>query len=906
MLRIQPIADAKAAESYYSKSDGGYYLQADDLRREWGGKGAHTLGLSGPPDYEQFKRLIHGLDPHTGEQLTAKLVEHRIPAWDVNLHCSKGVTVALERGDSRIQGAFWEAVREAMADIETLATTRVRKGGKQEDRVTGNLVWYAVEHPETRPAKEDKMPDPHRHIHVVVFNLTYDKTEGEWKAVKFRPIMDLRKYFDRRFNQRFAHKLVELGYEVEAKWKADGKGGRKYEGWDIKGIPDSVVKKFSRRSAEVEKLAADLGIEDARAKDRLGATSRLHKRKGLTLEDYRKYWLGRLTPEEDRRVEAAIKAALAGENNRPTNTADKAVAYALLHHFERQSVVDYHDLAVTAMERSMGAALPDEILPEAKKQGVLVRDGQATTKEVLAEEGRVIAFARDGRGTCRPLRSPHGESEPNLKGLSAEQQAAVRHVWESPDRVLLIRGGAGTGKTRMMRQAVDGIEKPVVVLAPSADASRKTLREEGFQDADTVARFLIDEKFQQKARDGVIWVDESGLLGIRQLAQVFDKAKELNARVILQGDRKQHGSVERGAALRMLEEFAGLPVSQLKEIRRQEHQEYKRAVAAIDDGKLLDAYDILAKLGWVKQTPAFDHNRPLVEDYLQAIEEKRADGKKNEVLIIAPTHQEGDEITGELRKRLKEKGLLGTNERVFQTLKPLGWTEAERGDPSRYAGDEVIRFVRNSGPYRAGEQVEAADLQADRCRPAHFAVYGRSETALAAGDVIRITIKGKTKDGKHRLENGSIYGVAGFTAGDDIRLANGWVIAKDFGGLAHGFVSTSHASQGKTVHRVLIAMGHESRPAMSAQQFYVSVSRAREKVTIYTDMALAVLREAIQRSDPRLSATELMAEAMPQPTMRETARKFVKRVQATYRQLREKATEFIIRGTRDREAGHER
>ena len=90
MLRIQPIADAKAAESYYSKSDGGYYLQADDLHREWGGKGAAMLGLSGPPDYEQFKRLIHGLDPHTGEQLTAKLIEDRIPGWDVTGQRAQG------------------------------------------------------------------------------------------------------------------------------------------------------------------------------------------------------------------------------------------------------------------------------------------------------------------------------------------------------------------------------------------------------------------------------------------------------------------------------------------------------------------------------------------------------------------------------------------------------------------------------------------------------------------------------------------------------------------------------------------------------------------------------------------------------------------------------------------------
>ncbi len=906
MLRITPIEDAKAAESYYSKSDGGYYLKADDLRREWGGKSAATLGLSGRPDYEHFKRLIHGLDPHTGEQLTAKLVDHRIPAWDVNLHCAKGVTVALERGDTRIQDAFWEATREAMADIEQLATTRVRKGGRQEDRVTGNLVWYAVEHPETRPAKEDKMPDPHRHIHVVVFNLTYDRVEGEWKAVKFRPIMDLRKYFDRRFNMRFASKLVDLGYEVETKLKADGKGGRKYEGWDIKGIPDSVVKKFSRRTAEVEKLAADLGIEDARAKDKLGATSRARKRDDLTLADYRQYWDSRVTPEEGRQIAETIKTALLGQNSRPTNEADKAVAFAVQHHFERQSVVDYHNLAVTAMEHCMGRALPDDIMPEAQRQGVLLRDGQATTKEVLAEEGRVIAFARSGRGTCRPMGPSAGTAEPTLKGLSAEQRAAVRHVWQNSDRVALVRGGAGTGKTTMMRQAVAGIQRPVVVLAPSADASRKTLREEGFKDADTVARFLIDESFQQRAKDGVIWVDEAGLLGIRQLAQLFDKAKELNARVILQGDRKQHGSVERGASLRLLEEFAGLPVSQLREIRRQEHQEYKRAVAAIDDGKLLDAYDILAKLGWIKQTPVFDHNRLLVDDYVQALEEKRADGKKTEVLIVAPTHQEGDEIVLELRKRLKEKGLLGAEERVFQTLKPLGWTEAERSDPSRYAGDEVIRFVRNSGPYRAGEQVEAADLQVQRCRPAHFNVYARRETALAAGDVIRITAKGLSKDGKHRLENGSIYQVSGFTAGDDIILKNGWVISKDFAALTHGYVATSHASQGKTVHRVLIAMGHESRPAVNAQQFYVSVSRAREKATIYSDLSPTVLRESIQRSDPRLSATELMGQEKRKQTLRDRARSFVKRVQETYRRLRERANEGIIGVRKEKEqVGHE-
>src|SRR5436305_7255666 len=147
MIRFTPIESARQAEHYYSRSDGGYYLEAADLHTEWGGKAAALLGLSGPPDYEQFKRLIHGLDPHTGEQLTAKLIEDRIPGWDVTASLPKGVTTALERGDTRIRDVLWWAGRMAMADIEELATTRVRKGGRQEDRRTDNILYYAKEDP---------------------------------------------------------------------------------------------------------------------------------------------------------------------------------------------------------------------------------------------------------------------------------------------------------------------------------------------------------------------------------------------------------------------------------------------------------------------------------------------------------------------------------------------------------------------------------------------------------------------------------------------------------------------------------------------------------------------------------------------------------------------------------------
>src|SRR4051812_20199591 len=116
MLRFRVINDAKAAGTYYGKSDGGYYLNSSDLRREVGGEGAELLGLDATPDFDQFKLLLQGLDPKSGDQLTSKLLENRLAGWDVTASIPKGVTIAMERGDTRIHDALWEAGRETMAD----------------------------------------------------------------------------------------------------------------------------------------------------------------------------------------------------------------------------------------------------------------------------------------------------------------------------------------------------------------------------------------------------------------------------------------------------------------------------------------------------------------------------------------------------------------------------------------------------------------------------------------------------------------------------------------------------------------------------------------------------------------------------------------------------------------------
>ena len=104
---------------------------------------------------------------------------------DFNFNATKSVSLALElTGDKRVIEAHKEAVRYAMAAIETDMETRVRVGGKNENRTTGNIIGMQVVHRTTRPNKDDQLPDMSLHSHVVMFNATHDPVERKWKAAE--------------------------------------------------------------------------------------------------------------------------------------------------------------------------------------------------------------------------------------------------------------------------------------------------------------------------------------------------------------------------------------------------------------------------------------------------------------------------------------------------------------------------------------------------------------------------------------------------------------------------------------------------------------------------------------------------------------------------------------------------
>jgi len=884
MLFITPARNAKEAKDYFTRhmSTSDYYMRdAAEFAGEWHGLGADLLGLKGTIDKENYFKLCDNINPKTDEQLTPITRSERRVLYDFTFDAPKSVTLAFELGgDERIMDEFRGAIKDTMSEMEGAMKARVRTNGRSEDRASANMLWGEFIHRTARPV--GGIPDPQLHCHAVVFNATYDPEEERWKAAQFGDIVRDKGYYQSAFHSRFAERLAHLGYGIER----DGNSFR------LVGIDPLTTKKFARRTEIIDKEAERRGITDAKAKGKLGARTREDKNEEeASLSELREEWRSRLTDEER---DAIGKARWGQETG--TLPAGQAMDYAVSHVFTNKSAVPEKELLKTALIHSVGSASVNEVREELTRDNILRREKggirYATTRQVLEEELAMSAFVRDGRGQRFKL----GGVKPAAldEKLSKEQREAALVILNSRDTVTALKGGAGTGKTTMIKATVKGIEttgKEVFAFAPSSDASKGTLRAEGFENADTVERLLVDPKMQATVKNQVIWVDEAGLLSVVDMKRLFDVAHAQDARVVLSGDTAQHTGVKRGDALRILERDSGIKTAELKEIRRQTNETYRAAVKAISEGDMLGkdgrtrleaGMEMLDNMGAIVETTGDDRYKQIAADYAEVIKTRKTDGKYKTALVVSPTHKEGESVTDAIRAELRAEGKLGEKERHFLSLRSLNLTEAQRGDKSEYLPGAVVQFVQNARGFGRGERLTVESAGKDGVRAlradgsaamvplndaAKFQVYDAGDVSLAQGDKIRITMNGlvprearagvRALKAKDRLDNGALYEVSGFTKKGDIRLTNGFVIPKNYGGITHGFVITSHASQGKTVDVALVALGQESFAAATREQAYVSISRGREAVRIYTDDKAAML-DAIKASAARLSATELM------------------------------------------------
>ncbi|HLH54019.1 MAG TPA: MobF family relaxase [Verrucomicrobiae bacterium] len=850
--------DLASAEGYFVEhlAQNDYYAAGEIRPGRWIGVGAERLGLSAGQHVtrEQFYGLCENQQPQTRERLTLRQNEKdkRRVFFDFTCSPPKSVSVlAVVMEDVRLVEAHEDAARIAFRELETYAATRVRKAGNQQNRATGNLIAAAFVHTSSRAL------DPQLHTHFTVFNATFDESEQCWKALQAGAMYDAIRYATAVYRNELARRVREIGYRTTPA----------RHGFDIEGVSDAVMRKFSKRAQEVKRVVGEMEQKLGRKLSNNEVSyavhqSRTKKLKGISTSEVRERQLAQLSGEEVQSLRS-----LAG-STQPGQTTGKecereSLAHAVAHVFERQSVVPEHELLSAALSHRQGEVDLQRLKRELRQSPeVVITERGLSTYKILETELSLIQTVNMGRDSVAPLHPNYQPSD----WFGEDQRRAILHILNTSDRITGLRGLAGTGKTTALRELVNacrvaGIEP--LFCAPTA-AATDVLRKDGF-DATTLQSLLSSNP--SLSERNLIVLDEAGAVGIDDMKRLFDIANK--CRLVLSGDTGQHASVARGDALRILEQHSGLQSGQLTRIRRQRQAEYRRAVELAAQKRSAESFAQLERMDAVTELSGSEVYAAAAQAYLKALKHTQS------VLLVAPTWAEIEAVTEKIRTSLKSSGAVSGDEQDLRVFDSLSWTDAQKRDVRQYRPGMMLRFHQTKHGFERGETVEvvtAGDALTVRRKdgltmplnPALLAKCvdtGESRMLkVAVGD--KLLLQANAVAGRQRFINGEVVQVKAIQAGD-ILLTDGRVIPEHYRTFTLGYAVTSHAAQGKTVDEVLVVASSRSLPAINQQQFYVSISRGRECCQVFTDDK-DLLRSHVTDSSTRVAAVE----AVPPATIR--------------------------------------
>ena len=466
------LADAeKYFDEHLAQND--YYAAGEIRPGQWIGAGAERLGLKANVTREQFCALCENQHPETGERLTQRQQKEgqRRVFYDFTCSAPKSVSVlAVTLEDQRLIEAHEEAARIAFRELETYAAARVRKQGAQKDRTTGNVVAAAFVRDSSRAL------DPQLHTHFTVFNATFDKQASiAGKRCKRAGMYDAIRYSTAVYRQRTARRVQEIGYQI-----APAK-----HGFDIEGISEEVLKRFSKRSQErdavVQAMEQRMGHKLSNDAVALAVhQSRAKKVKGISTAEVRERQLSQLSTDERQSLQRLCALACRSGFPRIALAEDQALNHAVEHVFERKSVVPEHELLNVALSHRLGQVNLSHLKAAVRHSENLIKSERGlSTKEILATELALIQTVNAGCDAVAPLHPGYRPAGIGWAKISGGRfTTCCGPVTGLPDL-----GTGQSGKTSALRDVVaacneTGIEP--LFCAPTA-AATDVFRKEGFK-----------------------------------------------------------------------------------------------------------------------------------------------------------------------------------------------------------------------------------------------------------------------------------------------------------------------------------------------------------------------------------------------------------------------------------------
>ncbi|MEL6893630.1 MAG: MobF family relaxase, partial [Actinomycetota bacterium] len=817
MLRVRAIhhgasrAVVKYLDEYLTKARG-------EPPGRWMGRGAALLGRYDEVDSWDFQRILEGHHPRTGERLGAEFTTRyrkdgkavsSVIGFDPTFSAPKSLSVwwALT-DDEGLAECHDVAVAAAMDAIERrAATTRVRSNGTRMCLDTEGLTAAAFRQSTSRA------DDPQLHTHVVISSKVRT-ADGRWLALDARNLMKHQSTFGRVYQ---AALRAEVTRRYEVAW-GEVKNGQA----EIAGFPTELLGLFSKRAEEIDiELRERLDVfraregRDASRYERSGierevATDTRDDKTGLTAAELRIAWEAEATaigyglPDIESGVSRAASRLLP-TGALPTHesvivalTEERStwqhldVVRWLADHTQAPSDCDgltwarrLDNLAVEVMAASRSLDPPAGTSPIRRSDGRSIWadpvETHATSDLVLAQEQRISTWSIDAQ-------QPEPTSAPiSTDGLDPSQRAAAEAV-AGADRMVLVVGPAGAGKTTMLSAAVGRLgrdRRPVVGLAPTAKAARVLASETGMP-ADTVAKLLHQHRTRPEQLDvpdgATVIIDEAGMLGTADFFELVELADRHRWRLVLVGDPHQLSAVGRGGMFAHLCERSR--VFHLDQLHRFTNDWEADATLRL---RAADTSVVAEYAGRGRVVPGD------LDDQIGAIADHWLDCHRRDVsLSITTTRNEDvDQINRHIQRRRLRAGQL---------------------DP-------------DSGIFIAGSAAFAGDVVATR----------RNDWALPSSDGDRVrnrerwTIEAVNSDGSLLLADG------------DRRVLVSADYAKHFVTLA--YATTEHGAQGITTDESITLVSD----ATTQRGLYVGATRGRQRNAVH--VVAPDLDQAIERLD---------------------------------------------------------
>jgi conjugative relaxase-like TrwC/TraI family protein len=877
----------------------------------WWGLGCKHYGVEAGKkiEDEEFKCLQGNRHAITGEQITTQRKDRK-PFYDMVIAATKTGSIAAISGKSKIARSWHDVSADKVRTVaERWIVGRQAHDGKVHVERTHNACAGRYQHEQNRAL------EVHLHDHNPFMNMTRSENGRDY-AIEFRDFMEqsgTTGLLTAIYNDQYAAEMIAYGQEPV--WDEYG-APQIRELLELKEISQQRSDQIEERIAEIEEFA---GTKLSRKESK---TISLASR-GIDIEKFKKLWekerpgleamktlepetsetvrremlatftkcvrkastsrLQEATPEQVKALQgsvysqdqwqrlkgyvASLEKVIVSDRSQDIH---EDIEFAIEHLFSRKSVVNQFELYTEIIKhaRGKGVDINHMVARVAEHPGlVLSQAGEVTTIEHFTHSVGIIKAIEEGRGKGIAVSSV-GISEQ----LNESQKPAVIQLLESKDRVNILSGLFGVGKTFSLTNLVEKNAEAghrVVLCAPTIKA-RTQLRKAAekvldpavadmLRSATTLQRFLLDRKLQSSLRpNDLVILDEASLASSKQGYDFLEWGNRTHARQLVVGDPTQIHGISAGDFFRVITDVFESQTAKIEKIIRQKPEalngHYLKAMELFGQDRMKEGFFELHKAGAIKEKKGKERIDAYAEAVLRSL-----DGTCSAVASNL-SHRENDEVATAVRAKLKEQGKL-TDEREITVFRSRGWTEAEKREIKRLQPGYVLEVIMGTDQGRAftvlevckkgnawkavTEDVNGEKRTFGREHARMFDVAEARRLPVSVGDRMIANSTGRS------VPNGMEFTVAGWDARNNPVTTEGKTITHR--NISHGYSTTVIKVQSETEKKAIFSMDRHSIRAVSRQIVKVATSRGETDIEVFVenlaDLALIQKRSG-DRKDP--------------------------------------------------------